>query len=152
MVPLQWTAALWFRSELSAWTTGFSAVPRMNCAPVTFGHWIRSLFLPHLSVRVALTLLSRLTSIVSYRWSRCLHVYAQSCPTLCHPLDCSPPGSSVHGILQARILEWVAMPSSRGPSWPRDQNPRYLPSSWMGKRILYHCVTWEALCPVGKSF
>ena len=40
----------------------------------------------------------------------------QSRPTLCHPVDCSPPGSSVHGILQARILEWVAMPSSRGLS------------------------------------
>ena len=36
----------------------------------------------------------------------------QSCLTLCHPMDCSLPGSSVHGILQARILEWVAMPSS----------------------------------------
>ena len=35
----------------------------------------------------------------------------QSCPTLCDPIDCSPPGYSVHGILQARILEWVAMPS-----------------------------------------
>ena len=37
----------------------------------------------------------------------------QLCPTLCDPMNCSPPGSSVHGILQARILEWVAMPSSR---------------------------------------
>ena len=37
---------------------------------------------------------------------------AHSCPTLCDPMDCSPPGSSVRGILQARILEWVAMPSS----------------------------------------
>ena len=44
----------------------------------------------------------------------------QSCPTACDPMDCSPPGSSVHGILQARILEWVAMPSSRGSSRPRD--------------------------------
>ena len=44
----------------------------------------------------------------------------QSYPTLCNPMDCSPPGSSVHGILQARILEWVAMPSSRGSSQPRD--------------------------------
>ena len=42
----------------------------------------------------------------------------QSCLTLCDPMDCSPPGSSVHGILQARILEWVAMPSSRGSSQP----------------------------------
>ena len=44
----------------------------------------------------------------------------QSCPTLCDPMDCSPPGSSVHGIFLARILEWVAMPSSRGSSRPRD--------------------------------
>ena len=46
---------------------------------------------------------------------------AQSCPTLCDPVDCSPPGSSVHGILQARILEWVAISFSRGSFWPRDQ-------------------------------
>ena len=47
--------------------------------------------------------------------------WLQSRPTLCDPMDCSPPGSSVHGILQARILKWVAMPSSRGSSQPRDQ-------------------------------
>ena len=41
--------------------------------------------------------------------------------TLCEPMDCSPQGSSVHGILQARILEWIAMLSSRGPSPPRDR-------------------------------
>ena len=45
----------------------------------------------------------------------------QLCPTLSDPRNCSPPGSSVHGILQARILEWVAIPFSTGPSWPRDQ-------------------------------
>ena len=46
----------------------------------------------------------------------------QSCLTLCDPtMDCSPPGSSVHGILQARTLDWVAMPSSRGSSRPRDR-------------------------------
>ena len=45
----------------------------------------------------------------------------QLCPTLCNPVDCSPPGSSVHGILQARILEWVAISFSRGSSPPRDQ-------------------------------
>ena len=44
----------------------------------------------------------------------------QSCLTLGDPMDCSLPGSSVHGILQAIILEWVAMPSSRGSSQPRD--------------------------------
>ena len=45
----------------------------------------------------------------------------QSCLTLCDPMDCSPLGSSVHGILQARILEWVAMPSSKGSPRPRDK-------------------------------
>ena len=46
---------------------------------------------------------------------------SQSCPTLCDPMDCSPPGSTVHVILQARILEWVAIVFSRGSSQPRDR-------------------------------
>ena len=52
----------------------------------------------------------------------CMHAcsVAQSCPTLCDPVDCSPPSSSVHGILQARILDWVVIPFSRGSSQPRD--------------------------------
>ena len=50
------------------------------------------------------------------KWSE----VAQSCPTLCDPMDCSLPGSSLHGILQARVLEWVAISFSRGSSWPRD--------------------------------
>ena len=53
----------------------------------------------------------------------CAHVcvvVAQSCPTLCNPMDCSSPGSSAHGILQVRILEWVVIPFSRGSSQPRD--------------------------------
>ena len=45
-----------------------------------------------------------------------LCVCTQSCPTLCNPMDCSPPGPSVHGILQTRVLEWVAMPSARESS------------------------------------
>ena len=45
---------------------------------------------------------------------------AQSGPTVCDPMDCSSPGSSVHVILQARILEWVAIPFSSRPSQPRD--------------------------------
>ena len=56
-------------------------------------------------------------------YSLCVHAkLLQSSLTLFDPMDCSPPGSSVHGILQARILEWVAMPSSRGSSQPRNQN------------------------------
>ena len=46
---------------------------------------------------------------------------AQLCPTLCDRMDCNPPGSSVHEIFQARILEWVAVSFSRGSSQPRDQ-------------------------------
>ena len=53
-------------------------------------------------------------------WSEVSEV-AQSCPTLCDPMDCSLPGSSLHGILQARVLEWVAISFSRGSSWLRDQ-------------------------------
>ena len=45
----------------------------------------------------------------------------QLCQTLCNPMDCSPPGSSVHGILQARILEWIAIFFSKGSSRPRDR-------------------------------
>jgi len=52
----------------------------------------------------------------------CMHAkLLQSCPTLCNPMDCNPSGSSVHGILQARTLGWVAISSSRGSSQSRDQ-------------------------------
>ena len=51
---------------------------------------------------------------------------AQLCPTLCDGVDCSPPGSSVHGILQARILGWVAVSYSKRSSWPRDRNTHLL--------------------------
>ena len=58
---------------------------------------------------------------VMYR-QKCMHTcfIAQSYPTLCHRMDCSPPGSSVHRILQARMLEWIAISSSRGSSRPRN--------------------------------
>ena len=60
----------------------------------------------------------------------------QSCLTLCNPIDCSPPGSSVLGILQARILERVAMPSSRGSSWPRDvKNSFYRWENWVQVKV-----------------
>ena len=51
----------------------------------------------------------------------CMCSVAQACPTLCDPMDCSPPGSSRHEILQARLLEWGAIPSSRGSSQPKDR-------------------------------
>ena len=58
--------------------------------------------------------------IFLFIWCCCLGT--KSCSTICDPMDWSPPGSSVHRIFQARIPEWVAMPSSRGFSWPRGQN------------------------------
>ena len=70
--------------------------------------------------------------------SLCLHAKSlQQCLTLCNPIDSSLPGSSVHGISQARILEWDAMLSSRESSQPRDQNWVSYVSS-IGKRVLYH--------------
>ena len=77
------------------------------------------------------------------KWTLCL-VHVQLCPILCNPMDCGPPESSVHGIFQARILEWVVISSSRGSSWPRDRTR----ASWVsciGRRILYHYATWEVL-------
>ena len=73
----------------------------------------------------------------------CAHAHTQSCLTLCDPLDHTPPGSSVHGIFQAGILGWVAMPSSRGSSQPRSQTGvSCVPC--IGRQITYHCPTWEA--------
>ena len=69
----------------------------------------------------------------------------QLCPTLCYPMDCGPLGSSVHEILQARRLEWIAVPSSRGSSWSRD---------WT--HVSLHLLCWQAgslpLVPPGKSW
>ena len=76
---------------------------------LTSGSWLQSLTLQPSDPQ---TMLCVCLSV-------CLSVSA--CLTLCDPTDCGPPGSSVHGILQARILEWVAMPSSKGSSRPRDR-------------------------------
>ena len=64
-------------------------------------------------------------------------VCAQLCWTLCNPVDCSLSGSSVCGILQARILEWLAIPSSKGSSQPKDLTLISCVSC-IGRRILYH--------------
>ena len=71
---------------------------------------------------------------------------AQSCLTLCNPMDYSLPGSSVHGIFQARILEWVAILYSRESFQSRDRTYVSCVSciSCTGSLILYNCATWEA--------
>ena len=61
----------------------------------------------------------------------------QSCPTLCDPMGCSRPGFSAHGILQVRILEWVAIPFSRGSFWPREWTCVFYVSC-IGRQLLYH--------------
>ena len=66
-------------------------------------------------------------------------------------MDCSPPGRSVHGILQARTLEWVAVPSSRGSSRPRDRNCISCVSC-TGRRVLYHWATWSPLRSLASPF
>ena len=75
----------------------------------------------------------------------CVAKLLQSYPTFCDPMDCSLSGSSVHGDSPARILEWVAMPSSRRFSWPRDQtcvscgllHGRWIPYHWASFIYLY---------------
>ena len=63
--------------------------------------------------------------------------------SFCYPLDCGPPGSSVHGIFQSSILEWDAISSSLGSSWLRGQTDgSYI--SCISRWILYHRATWEA--------
>ena len=69
----------------------------------------------------------------------CCCLVAESCTTLWDPVDCSPPGSYVHGVSQARILEWVTISFSRGSSLPRAQTC----ISCIGRQILYHWATWE---------
>ena len=66
----------------------------------------------------------------------CVCVCAQWRRTPCNPINCSPPSSPVHGIFQTRILEWIAISSSRGPSRPKDQ-ARVSCISCIGRRILY---------------
>ena len=77
-------------------------------------------------INLNLTSYTEINSILITGLSVTCNMYAQShhsCLTICYSMDCSPPGSSVHGILQAMIPEWVAMPSSRGSSLPRDWTP-----------------------------
>ena len=61
--------------------------------------------------------LARRWLLLGIQWSE----VAQSCPTLCNPMDCSLSGSPVHGIFQARVMEWIAISFSRGSSWPRNR-------------------------------
>ena len=76
----------------------------------------------------------------------------QSCQNVCKPMNCSPTGSSVHGILQASVLEWAAMPSSRGSSQPR-MEPLSLTSSALAGRFITTSgeAWWAAVYGVGHN-
>ena len=88
-------------------------------------------------------------------WQLMLVLATQSCPTHCDSMDCSPPGSSVLGILQARTLEWVAMPSSRGIFPAQGLNPGLLHHRWILYRLSHQgspsikqlntCYLWRAM-------
>ena len=68
----------------------------------------------------------------------------QSCPTLCNLMNCSPPGSSAHGLLQARILEWVVIPSPGDLPGP-GTDPRSPAAEW-GTGIEMGCQRWQRYC------
>ena len=90
-----------------------------------------------------------------------LVLVTQLYPTLCDPMDCSPPGSSVHGILQARILAWVAIQFLRGSSWPRSQtrvsriagrfftvyHNRFISSNWRSNYSFQACGKHSVFLP-----
>ena len=89
--------------------------------------------------------------------SLCCGQQLQSWPTLCNPMDCSLPASSVKRILQARLLEWVAMPSSKGSSRPRDRTPGFPHYRWIlylrhqGPLAYYNNSSWSIPLTASKE-
>ena len=114
--------------------------------PGTVIHYMLSFFLGSLCIILSPTHSTLWVHVAHpcYIISCCCCLVAKSCPTLCDPMDCSLPGSSVCRISQARILYWVAISSSGGSSPPRDQIPLSC-ISCTGRGILYDWATWEAL-------
>ena len=85
--------------------------------------------LPYVSLPYSSSPFSSLACLCQCVCAKSLHL----CLAVCDPMDCSPPGSSVHGILQARILEWVTMPFSRGSSQPKDRTHVFCSSCIAGR-------------------
>ena len=117
------------RSSILAWKIPWAEEPGrlQSTGPQRVGHdWvtehIHSWFTPCICFRYTLVCYIQLYICIYI----CVHVHTrtkslQSWMTFCDPVDCSPPGPSVHGVLQARILEWIAISSSRGPSQLKDR-------------------------------
>ena len=114
------------KTDLCSVSIPFMRWTRVECAHMTWSAFFRSKWKDH----------SLYTCCVESDGEK-KNVSFQLCPTLHDPMDCSLPDASVYGILQARILEWAAVPPSRGSSPPRD---RTLIScvSCIGKWVLYH--------------
>ena len=142
-----WTAIQWrfarngiqgmawvIKKTWSRWNCGKYEQSPMGSGTLVIFAWLWDGGVPHVRSR---DLLSKEVHIWKETEATSCFVYVQFCPTLRGPVDCSLPGSSIHGISQARILEWVAMPSSKGSSPPRDRT-RISCISCIGRQILYH--------------
>ena len=122
-----------------------SVVP---CPVLTVASWLACRFLRRqvrwsgnlLSIMLFIYYLSSISMYLSIKLK--FKNVSQSCPTLCNPMFCSLPGSSVHGFLQARTLDWVAVPSSRGCSPPSD-GIRVSHISSLVSRFFTSSATWE---------
>ena len=113
----------------------------LDSKQITSLHWRKSQMatpLKHLVFNPTLPQGPPSSNPAGYKGHACVCTKSfQSHPTLCDPIECSPPGSSVHGTLQARILEWISVPSFRRSSLPRDSTcVSYV--SCIGRRSLYH--------------
>ena len=136
----QWT---WdWASSRSWWWTGKPGVLQSMGSQRVRHDWATELTdTPAFSQRYSLR--KAVSIIPNHLEDVCVHAkLLQSCATLCDSVDCSPPGYSVCGILQARILKWVAMLSSRGSSWPRDQTRNC--TSALVDKFFTLSTTWEA--------
>ena len=130
-----------WRIHVDVWQNQYSKVKLKKRKRKNKGDWfiMKVKLLRHLGLLFPMPLLKFFYLFILY-WKKVKVLVTQSSPTLCDLIDCSPPGSSVRGILQAGILEWVAMPSSRGSSWPWGQTL----VSWIAGRFFTHWATWEA--------
>ena len=128
--------------DRGAWRATVHGVTESDMAEQLMHHW---------KVYVSERYGSDLFQLNSLGESKSESEVAQWCPTLCDPMDCSLPGSSLHGILQARVLEWVAISFSRGSSWPRDQTrvsriPGRCFNLWATRELL-HWVNTHPMYP-----
>ena len=129
------TAHIWtIFMTIAVWATKKNHQKPSNCKPgkISDCHclpslWLKMLWAWHLQIFTAAFRTQKLGLHYAPVMNICIFLFfcfhvlvAQSCLTLCDPAGCSLPGSSVHGILQARILEWVAIPFSEGSAWPSD--------------------------------